>query len=226
MPDGRLGPLGLAKDVAQTDGPAVTMSDAMMGTPAYMSPEQVQDSKNVDCRADLYSLGATLYAMLAGQPPFQASTVQDLVDKIRLDVPERLPAVHRDLPALTEDRVVERAVHPVAVEERDVAVLASHKRSDALVDAQDLRGVDLLMRQVIHDGKFVELTYKVTDNIGCAVSANSATVTVNINGRPVANNVSATTPTNATPCSRARASSSRSCPTRSPRAPRSAPGGS
>jgi serine/threonine protein kinase len=69
---------------------------AAMGTPAeslsYQSPERTVRGP-VDVRTDIYSLGATLYAMLAGRPPLQGSTVDDLIDKIRNVAPERLDAL-------------------------------------------------------------------------------------------------------------------------------------
>jgi eukaryotic-like serine/threonine-protein kinase len=58
---------------------------------AYMSPERTDGPQAaVDARTDVYSLGATLYAMLAGRPPFQAATVRELVQKIRLQAPPSL----------------------------------------------------------------------------------------------------------------------------------------
>jgi serine/threonine-protein kinase len=53
-----------------------------------MSPERTDGpGKAYDPRTDVYSLGATMYAMLAGRPPFQGSTVEELVRQIRLDAP-------------------------------------------------------------------------------------------------------------------------------------------
>jgi serine/threonine protein kinase len=52
-----------------------TRLGAIMGTPAYMAPEQATDASSVDIRADLYSLGCTLYFLLAGRPPFQKDSV-------------------------------------------------------------------------------------------------------------------------------------------------------
>lgn len=55
---------------------------------AYMPPERTDGpGAPVDARADVYSLGATIHAMLAGRPPFQSASVQDLVQKIRLEAP-------------------------------------------------------------------------------------------------------------------------------------------
>ena len=56
-----------------------------MGTPFYMSPEQIQDVKRVDARSDLYSLGATLYHMLTGVPPFQGESVYSIIHKVMND---------------------------------------------------------------------------------------------------------------------------------------------
>lgn len=97
--DTKLADLMLAR--ALEDDPTKPISAA--GVPAedlsYLPPERTDGpGQKPDPRTDLYSLGATLYAMLAGQPPFQASTVAELVDKIRLEAPPPLPAVHRDLP--------------------------------------------------------------------------------------------------------------------------------
>jgi serine/threonine protein kinase len=66
---------------------------------AYMSPERTDGPKAVvDLRTDIYSLGATLYAMLAGRPPFQGSTVKELVQKIRLLAPPGLKTQGVDVP--------------------------------------------------------------------------------------------------------------------------------
>ncbi len=52
-----------------------------MGTPAYMSPEQSTDSGTVDGRADIYSLGCTLYVLITGKPPFEGKTAMEVISK-------------------------------------------------------------------------------------------------------------------------------------------------
>ena len=63
----------------------LTATGMTMGTPQYMSPEQWEDSK-VDARSDIYSLGITLYEMLAGAPPFDANTPLALMRKVMEDI--------------------------------------------------------------------------------------------------------------------------------------------
>jgi len=84
MPDGRLVPkvtdFGLAKSIAgdQVGSGVKTRTGVTMGTPAYMAPEQIRDSKNVDTRADVFSLGAVLYELVTGQRPFQGDDTFEL----------------------------------------------------------------------------------------------------------------------------------------------------
>ena len=71
---------GLAK-VVQEQGSQITVTHAAAGTLYYMSPEQVKGLKNVDTRSDIYSLGMTLYEMLAGRTPFEKSESEFVIQK-------------------------------------------------------------------------------------------------------------------------------------------------
>ncbi|MEK6597424.1 MAG: serine/threonine-protein kinase, partial [Gemmatimonadota bacterium] len=73
---------GIALAVREAGGTRLTGTGLSVGTPSYMSPEQAMGDRELDARSDIYSLGAMLYEMLAGDPPFVGSTAQAIVAKI------------------------------------------------------------------------------------------------------------------------------------------------
>ena len=92
----KLGDLGLAKSADQQRG--LTMTGASMGTPLYISPEQAEGKPDISLGTDIYSLGATLYHLLAGAPPYVGdSAVALLLKHVTAPVPdirEVAPSVH------------------------------------------------------------------------------------------------------------------------------------
>ncbi|MBY0527561.1 MAG: protein kinase [Gemmataceae bacterium] len=102
----KLSDFGLARHVVETESLNVTQAGAMVGTPLYMAPEQCKGD-NVDPRSDVYSMGVTLYHMLAGKPPFNASTTLALVT---MHCQEPPPALQRLNPEASDGacRLVER----------------------------------------------------------------------------------------------------------------------
>ncbi len=84
---------------AYREDQSLTVEGRLLGTPLYMSPEQVNGQRDLDARADIYALGVVLYEMLAGQPPFTGETLMELsvrihdgkyvpVSQIRADAPD------------------------------------------------------------------------------------------------------------------------------------------
>ena len=82
--------LGLAKELRQFVSINITKTGEGIGTLHYMSPEQVENTKAVDQRADIYSLGATLYECICGQPPFDEVGVWKFVEAINTKEPPPL----------------------------------------------------------------------------------------------------------------------------------------
>ena len=78
----RVTDFGIAKYLADSMADTLTREGAMLGTPAYMAPEQMQDSKRVDHRADVYSLGVLLYELITGQRPYDGASVVEIFQAI------------------------------------------------------------------------------------------------------------------------------------------------
>jgi serine/threonine protein kinase/WD40 repeat protein len=140
---------GLAKVLREKelDG-GLTANGILLGTPDYIAPEQTRDPANADIRADVYSLGCTLYFLLAGRPPFQGGSVFEVLEghrtrdaeplnRLRPDVPLSLAAVVAKMKAKDPARryqtpvEVARAVAPFTEPRADAASRsANHGEAD------------------------------------------------------------------------------------------------
>ncbi len=90
----KLTDFGLARVM---DDASLTLSGVIAGTPQYMAPEQAW-GRDVDARADLFSLGAVMYAMCSGHSPFRARTTMAVLKRVCEDAPRPLRAINPDIP--------------------------------------------------------------------------------------------------------------------------------
>ncbi len=77
----------------------LTAAGTIMGTPDFISPEQAKDARRADIRSDIYSLGATLYFLLSGRPPFAEGSVLDKLKSHASTSPNPLESLRNDVPA-------------------------------------------------------------------------------------------------------------------------------
>jgi serine/threonine protein kinase len=126
----KLGDLGVAKCADETQG--LTIPGGTMGTPNYISPEQVQGMNDVDLRADIYSLGCTLFHLLGGRPPYQGeSTVEIIMKHVTEPVPDLCalrPEIPRELAATIMKMMRKSAEARPASHAEVIAALESVRR--------------------------------------------------------------------------------------------------
>ncbi|WP_437630125.1 protein kinase domain-containing protein [Sorangium sp. So ce854] len=142
--------MALAAEPAAPREHDMTESSAMLGSPLYMAPEQMVSSKNVDARADVWSMGAILYQLLTGAIPFRGDSVMEIYDRI-LEGPPRLGALRADVPERI-DWVVQRCLQRSPADRfGNIAELAAELAPFAPPHAQHLAGRAARVLQVRRD---------------------------------------------------------------------------
>src|SRR6266508_1398491 len=96
---------GIALAVSKAGGQRVTQTGLSLGTPQYMSPEQATGDRQIDKRTDIYSLGAVVYEMLAGEAPHTGGTVQAIVAKVLTERPRHVRMLRPSVPEHVDDAI-------------------------------------------------------------------------------------------------------------------------
>jgi eukaryotic-like serine/threonine-protein kinase len=97
---------GIALAVQTAGGARMTQTGLSLGTPQYMSPEQAMGERRIDARSDIYALGAVVYEMLTGDPPFTGSGVQAIVAKVLTERPSPIALIRDTVPPGVEHAVM------------------------------------------------------------------------------------------------------------------------
>jgi serine/threonine-protein kinase len=106
--DGRalVADFGIALAASKASGARMTETGMSLGTPHYMSPEQAMGERDITARSDVYALGAVLYEMLTGDPPFTGSTAQAVVARVVTESPRPLLPQRHTIPPHVEAAVL------------------------------------------------------------------------------------------------------------------------
>src|SRR5215217_4653706 len=97
---------GIALAASKASGARMTETGMSLGTPHYMSPEQAMGEREITPRSDVYALGAVLYEMLTGEPPFTGSTAQAVVARVLTENPRPLMTQRHTIPRHVEAAVL------------------------------------------------------------------------------------------------------------------------
>jgi TolB-like protein/tRNA A-37 threonylcarbamoyl transferase component Bud32/Tfp pilus assembly protein PilF len=184
-----VGDFGIGKSLSGGSDEALTQTGMAMGTPAYMSPEQASGERGVDARTDVYSLGAVLYEMLAGEPPFTGPTAQAVIAKrfsgevasvrrVRPTVPDGIErAVTKALAMVPADRFATAAQFAAALREDTSYHPSSMTEKGAAPSIVVLPFVNLSAdpdNELFSDGMTEELITALTRVGGLRVAARSS----------------------------------------------------
>ena len=96
---------GIARALG-AEGEALTKTGLAVGTPQYMAPEQATGEREVDGRADIYALGAVMYEMVAGEPPFTGPTARSIITRSLTEEPRSLTVSRTGLPAAVNSGIM------------------------------------------------------------------------------------------------------------------------
>ncbi len=109
--DVKITDFGIARKQSESNDDAITSTDTIIGTPAYMPPEQFSKSKDITHSADIYSLGVVLYEMLTGQRPFKNECSAEVIDAISRKKCDNLNKYLKNPPAIVK-KIINKTFNP------------------------------------------------------------------------------------------------------------------
>jgi len=116
---------GVSKSLTSSGAGNLTQTRAMLGSPLYMSPEQMRSSRDVDARADVWALGVVLYELLTRRWPFEAESMPELCLKVVGDPPVAITSIRGDIPKAMVDVIMRCLEKEPAKRYSNAAELAS-----------------------------------------------------------------------------------------------------
>lgn len=145
----KVGDFGLAKIVSQTvtdiSSNATPSSRGIIGTPEFMSPEQMQPEIGVDARADVYALGTIAYLMLGGKTPFTGDMMQLVMQKI-MHTPPALATLRTDIPSSVERAIMHALEREPAKRSATVAEwIEELQKAAGSIGESEMRGTSRLV---------------------------------------------------------------------------------
>jgi tetratricopeptide (TPR) repeat protein len=139
----------------------LTQTGTIVGTPAYMAPEQARGDEEIDARADLYSLGATLFELIVGRPPHFGPTPVAILARLVTTPAPRLGEIFSDVsPAVDELVASLLALEP---SDRPSSAIAVAARLRSIADELDMGSTPPLTPAAVHDAMSVSLTMTKAD---------------------------------------------------------------
>src|SRR5207244_2549125 len=138
---------GIARAVGVATGDRLTQTGLSLGTPAYMSPEQAAADREIDARADQYSLACVVYELLAGQPPFTGPSMAAVLSRQVLDPVPPLTTLRPGVPASLR-RAIDRALAPCAnlSPDPDNAYFSDGLLEEVIADLSRVRALTVISR--------------------------------------------------------------------------------
>ena len=178
---------GVAKSLGATD-PGLTATNASVGTPLYMSPEQLIDAQEISTKADVWALGVILYELLAGFSPFSDSSPGAVIAAVTLDDPVPIQKVRRDIPVEIA-KAIDLALRKLPRDRIDSAeeleqLLLHHATPDRLLIVP--ADVDMQTRSAVERPPRTRVSAYLRDQILAAIDADAPQERVTLRCLPTA----------------------------------------